>query len=382
VTDSRWALFWRSGHIRGLDELRAIAVLAVVFHHSTGTPRQDIFGHGPLGVDLFFALSGFLITTLLLRENAQRRIDIGAFYTRRARRILPLYYVVLLGYVVHNAWFQATAATRTHFWESLPYYLSFTTNLGVRFAVPHPVSFAFSWSLAIEEQFYLVWPWLLRAVLEIGSARTAAPKTAGELNLPAAKSGIRVLGCALLLIAIDQWCEPSKHCFARTLGDVLSTPILLGTAMAGICAEAKLFRPTDAILKHPFTPWLLAIAILCMLHTKVELLAIQGALAWLVLASALSSTRSPHGNSKQANFLQKTRGAAGAVLRAIGRVSYGMYMTHITCVVAARTILRHLGIPTSDGYVFLLTLPLAYGLAVLCSKVIEQRFRQKSAATE
>src|ERR1700733_8095947 len=92
-----------------LDGLRALSVIAVVWHHTSGTPGPAISAKGYLGVDFFFAISGFLITTLLVREHAATKtISLRKFYARRALRIFPLYYATLAVYVA------LIAATRRH----------------------------------------------------------------------------------------------------------------------------------------------------------------------------------------------------------------------------------------------------------------------------
>src|SRR5579862_611155 len=89
------AKFLQTRKFVSLDGLRCASILAVIWHHATG------IGKGYLGVEIFFAISGFLITTLLLRERRGfGDISLGDFYARRSLRILPLYYTVLAIYVV------------------------------------------------------------------------------------------------------------------------------------------------------------------------------------------------------------------------------------------------------------------------------------------
>jgi peptidoglycan/LPS O-acetylase OafA/YrhL len=138
----------------GLDGLRALAVTAVVWHHShPGFAALPISRNGFLGVDVFFVLSGFLITTLLLSERrATGRISLRNFYVRRSLRIFPLYYLVLaflaIYFMVMNAGANAAA-----FFHELPWHASYTSNW-----VPLESLMAITWSLSTEEQFYLVWP--------------------------------------------------------------------------------------------------------------------------------------------------------------------------------------------------------------------------------
>src|SRR5262249_56220139 len=95
-------------HFASLDGLRALAILEVIWHHTVGGPSR-------FGANLFFLLSGFLVTTLLLRERKRTgSIDVLRFRTRRARRLLPLYYTVLLVYVAAVRLLAPAAATHRH----------------------------------------------------------------------------------------------------------------------------------------------------------------------------------------------------------------------------------------------------------------------------
>jgi peptidoglycan/LPS O-acetylase OafA/YrhL len=143
--------------------LRAIAVALVVAFHYTGgkTPLG-----GGYGVDLFFVLSGFLITTLLLEERAATgRIRLGGFYLRRARRLFPALAALLCAYLVYNAILGrdalATVADYGLYFGNIYFVVSrHADNTGL----------GHLWSLAEEEQFYLVWPLVLLLI-----ARTKRP---------------------------------------------------------------------------------------------------------------------------------------------------------------------------------------------------------------
>lgn len=130
-----------------LDGLRAIAAVMVVFFHYGGPDWLQ----GWAGVQMFFVLSGFLITTLMLREEQRTgRISLKEFYLRRAFRILPVYYVVLLVTAVGSAVFGTF--TSNGIGPALKYFLTFTNE----FAAHSP--YDQSWTLGIEQKFYLVWP--------------------------------------------------------------------------------------------------------------------------------------------------------------------------------------------------------------------------------
>lgn len=153
-------------HLKGLNGLRAIAALAVVVLHTSiglrpfGLPWNRLGNQfGMFGVTIFFSLSGFLITYLLLLEKDDRPdVCVKDFYIRRILRIWPLYYLYL-AICVFVIW-----ATKTQpLPGSLPYYLFLTANIPYIWIRTHALGLvAHYWSLGVEEQFYLFWPWVAR----------------------------------------------------------------------------------------------------------------------------------------------------------------------------------------------------------------------------
>lgn len=174
----------QKGRLPSLDGLRAIAVALVLLahaHRTDGFPASSVLasigGIGAIGVDVFFVISGFLITTLMLREKAATGIvHIGGFYWRRVLRILPAY-VVLLAVVAAMQWL-GYASLQTRDWVGA---LTYTVNF-----LRHPAwEVGHAWSLSIEEHFYLLWPLLM--------------------TLPIAGLGWRVcLGC-LVICPLLRW---------------------------------------------------------------------------------------------------------------------------------------------------------------------------------
>jgi peptidoglycan/LPS O-acetylase OafA/YrhL len=168
----------RLGYRPALDGLRAVAIAAVVFDHAGLCARRGGFcvpDEGILGVDIFFVLSGFLITTLLLQERDRNGgISFRDFYVRRARRLLPALTALLAVALV-----AATAsAVRNHdewrFYRELlttAYAYGFVTNIAVVWA-SSSVAFGMGhlWSLATEDQFYLLWPFILAVVARFRSS--------------------------------------------------------------------------------------------------------------------------------------------------------------------------------------------------------------------
>jgi peptidoglycan/LPS O-acetylase OafA/YrhL len=137
----------------GLTGLRALAAVAVVCFHYGG-PNLDRL-QGWIAVQLFFVLSGFLITTLTLRTEARTgRIAIGTFYLRRIFRIMPVYYVVLGLTALFSVIGGVYESTRLG--DAMPLYLVFGNEL-----VDYNTPYGMSWTLGVEEKFYLVWPALL-----------------------------------------------------------------------------------------------------------------------------------------------------------------------------------------------------------------------------
>ncbi len=163
-------------HRADIDGLRAMAVIPVVLFHA-GVPGNP---GGFLGVDVFFVISGFLITSILLREAVEGRFSIIAFYNRRIRRIFPALFV-MLALVTVAALFLLAPGSLVRFGRSLLATTLFVSNIAffretgyfTTSALEKPL--LHTWSLAVEEQFYLVWPVVLWAVLRLGGRRALSP---------------------------------------------------------------------------------------------------------------------------------------------------------------------------------------------------------------
>jgi peptidoglycan/LPS O-acetylase OafA/YrhL len=140
-----------------LDGLRAVAAVMVVAFHMGGAAWSWLSGW--IGVHVFFVLSGFLITTLGLREEDRfGRVSVRDFYVRRVFRILPVYFVVLGTYMV--VYLLRHEFTSSGLRDNLPYYLTFTNEFEKRVVAP----FGHSWTMGVEQKYYLVWPVLAFAL--------------------------------------------------------------------------------------------------------------------------------------------------------------------------------------------------------------------------
>lgn len=154
-----------------LDGVRALAVAAVLAYHG-GVPRA---AGGFVGVDVFFVLSGFLITSLLLAEHHDTgRLRLGRFWARRARRLLPALLAMLVAVAAYAAWLappDTLDSLRRSALATLLYvanWAQMTSGQGYFAQLAAPSPLLHTWSLAIEEQFYVIWPLLVLALLWIG----------------------------------------------------------------------------------------------------------------------------------------------------------------------------------------------------------------------
>lgn len=323
-----------------LDGLRCLSILPVVWHHSTPRPLEGVLGKGPLGVHLFFAISGFLITTLLLRERERYgRIALGQFFARRALRIFPLYYAVLAIYALRGFGWMPASPLRDHFLASLPFYATYTGNWFVDYAVTHPVVFGFSWSLATEAQFYAYWPPLV--------ALTRGWK------LPVAA----MLGLFALDFVAERAGSAGAHRSLIAIVTSLSAPICLGSLLALGLHYPAAFRVLSPLTARVTAP-LLLLALGLAIATDAPLLAIHLSMVLLVGAVVV---RGDHGLAR----LLDARAP-----RFIGEVSYGIYLLHVSAITAAKWLLSGAGaLP-----VFALAAAGSIGLAALSYRYLETPF--------
>lgn len=307
-------------------------------------------------MDLFFVISGFLITTLLLREaNEAGRIALGAFYVRRSLRIFPLYYLVLGAFAVHALLLREHGPVRDHFLRSIPTYATYTSNWFGAFDVPHPVVFSFAWSLATEEQFYLVWPWVIGGAASL----TRGAKSPEALLLPALFMG--------LLIALDQTAErglltplfPWSSVTLRILRS-LSTPIAMGALLALGFRSPRVLAILTIVLGHRLSAPLALGALILIALFGWPLLQAHLAMTALVGACVI---RADHGLRWP---LERTSVAH------VGLVSYGIYLVNVPVIVATR---RALGpARASTLLVFAVGLAASVALATLAYHVVERPF--------
>jgi peptidoglycan/LPS O-acetylase OafA/YrhL len=338
---NKQAQFLAQPRFGSLDGLRALSILAVVWHHTVPSGLPPALSHaGAHGVTLFFAISGFLITTLLLAERARTgMVDLLAFYIRRALRIFPLYYLVLAVYVVAVALLERDAAARQAFFHHLPYFATYTSNFFV--ALEGRTIFYFAWSLATEEQFYLLWPPLL---VWAGVARSAWP-----------------LGLLVAACAVDGFMG------SNTLAVV---PLaLVGGAMMAIALR----HPRGWAWLHP------------VLGAPGAPLAWAAVLVWAAVADVAPTVHLAATGLVGACVLRESHALSGVLqwrpLVHLGVVSYGIYLLHMLCKNLAQRLLAASGwgadSTVGPWLLPLATLALAVGAATLSFRTFEAWFLRR-----
>jgi peptidoglycan/LPS O-acetylase OafA/YrhL len=329
-------------HQPALDGLRGIAVLLVVAVHTLAHTRLNAWHAGALGVDLFFVLSGFLITSLLLGEwSKTAAISLRTFYARRARRLLPALLTLIalfaLVSIVATPWrapqVLLLAALRASYLSN--FFIASTVNGAGR-------GFNHLWSLAQEEQFYLLWPLSLLFLLRRG----AKPKHL-----------LAVLAVGIVAVNAERWLAVSSGASWQRIWfspDTHGDSILFGCA-AGVLYCAGLTRVSR------YSAWLagaLAISTLCWFdHVNPADSAIGLPLFAFGCAVLLLASLDPR-------FPLLSRILSIRPLRATGRVSYGLYLWHVPML----------------AFFGLLGLPLAIIATLLSFRYVEQPFLGRRGA--
>ena len=353
-----------TARLSGLDGLRAIAVAAVVLFHADFYWARG----GYLGVDLFFVISGFLITGLIAREvDGSGRFDLADFYWRRAKRLLPASWLLMAVVVAVAAWVARDALphlrrdTLASFfyvtnWELLHSQTSYFEATG------RPPLLQHLWSLAIEEQFYLSWaPLLLLLLPRLGRRRLAA---IAVLLAAASAAWMAVLAQRMGYPAQG---DPSRLYFGT---DTHGFALLLGAALGLLWQPAA--KPAD--MTTHVLGWLFGLG---ALGAMVALFALMGEntptlYPWGFLAAAgvalvlIAAATHP--------ALAFGRCLDNPVMRWLGERSYGIYLWHWPVFMLTRPgiDLRHL----DDGEALALRLALTLAVAALSYRYLEMPVRR------
>ena len=369
----------RFRHIPALDGLRGLAVVAVVLYHFV----PDIVPAGFIGVDVFLVLSGFLITSLALEEvHRTNSMSVSGFFSRRARRLLPaaiatIVVVVLVarllggGDVDAGLRGQAVASlTYVANWWSIGQNNSYQAAFGAESPLNH------FWSLAVEEQFYLLFPILLIGMIALLRRKVGLHRLA-HIALIGSIIGA-IASCALMWILRDPGTDPSRVYFGT---DTRSQALFVGIAIACIVR----LRPATASqrLRHSIvtTAALLGLAVLVGVATTADFrtdwlytggfLLIAGAAGVIVLSLNGEDTL-------------LSRGLSHPWLRRLGLISYGLYLWHWPVKVFVTGQRLHLSDDrTGRIELFVIRIVLTALASALSWYLIEQPFRRRTrVATE
>ena len=319
----------------GLDGLRAIAVLAVIAYHLG-------FGWasgGMLGVGVFFTLSGYLITDVLLSQWSDGTLRLGDFWLRRARRLLPALFVML---TVVSLWVAVDHRSRLHdlrfevisavayvnnWWQIFHHQSYFA-----RFGPPSPLGHL--WSLAVEEQFYFIWPFLLLLGVRF------IPERVRPFNIRPHLAIVTFLVATASAIEMAVLYHPSFDASRIYDGtDTRAFGLLFGAALAMVWPSRALTRRVTpnavTILDTLGVIGLVTIAVLVWRTTQYSAFVYQGGIVLLSLATVLVVAVCAHPATRVGYVLGLNP------LRWIGVRSYGIYLWHQPIIVLTTPVLAH-----------------------------------------
>jgi len=341
----------RVGYLPGLDGMRAVAVLAVMVYHA----NADWLPGGYLGVEIFFVISGYLITLLLIAEHERSgKVSLGQFWLRRARRLLPALGLMLSMVTIYTAVFQPGALGQLR--GDVVAGLTYVTNwyqIWVGQGYTAAGDFAplrHLWSLAVEEQFYLIWPLVMMAILARGSR-----------NLLRAAQWLVICAVAVTVISVvaftpgriaacevtpEQYWMVGDRCISKIDALYLSSLTRSSGLLLG-AAFAMLWRPA-AIMRGPLRTKGFAVDVsaglglagLGVMFWTVQLMGPDGGGAMLfrggLLACAVLTlmviAAVTHGHSILGRLL------GNRVLLWVGTRSYGLYLYHWPIYQAIRKV--------------------------------------------
>jgi peptidoglycan/LPS O-acetylase OafA/YrhL len=353
------------GYLPGLDGVRALAVIGVLLYHAD----LSWIPGGFLGVDVFFVLSGFLITSLILEEfDRSGRVDFRKFYLGRARRLLPALILVLVVVSLAAALVYQDAARQlasdvvaSIFYVNNWWYIA--ADQSYFEFIGRPPLLKHLWSLAVEEQFYLVWP----AIAFLAMRRFARK---GVFAVAATLAILSTIWMLQLAVAngFPDFADPSRAYFGT---DSHSMGLLIGAAMATFWRPGRMRRslPTGAsviitaigiaallaviwffVFVGEFTPWLYRGGFLGLA---------------LIVATLIAAASHPGVGLGKAMGTQPWR--------YIGQRSYGLYLWHWPVFMATRP---GLDLPLDGVPLLILRLGLTVGIAELSFRFVEMPIRR------
>ena len=349
-------------YMAGLDGLRAVAVLAVIAYHlNTGWAPG-----GLLGVSVFFVLSGYLITDLLLGQRARDGpMELREFWLRRARRLLPALWVMLAVVIV---WVTVAEASQLDSlrqdvlaalfyvsnWSYIVQHISYFASFGP----PSPLGHL--WSLAVEEQFYLVWPLLLFiAVRYVRDRRLLV----GLVLLVAVLSA-----CAMALV-YQPGIDPSRAYYGT---DTRAFELLTGAALAVLWPSRMLVHRLPRMGRRALDAGgglgLLVIALMVGRTDQYQPFLYRGGMVLIAIATAVVIAALAHPTTRLSAWM------AVRPLRWVGVRSYGIYLWHFPVIVLTTPLNDTAGAHVVRG---ILQVAATFAIAALSWKYIEQPIRRE-----
>lgn len=292
-----------------LNGVRFLCIIAVMWHHSPAHGAIEdglrLLRRGFTGVDFFFVLSGFLITTLLLREEARDgRFSLAGFYRRRLLRIVPVYFLVVTAVSAYYVLWKG----RDDLAPLVPYYYAFLSN----FLVSDIPLLSITWSLAVEEQYYLVWP-LLLLLLPIGKARAVTLAFLIAICVASAGGMLAFLGL-----------EPirTEHALWRLPGSSYAA-ILIGSLLGVLLHHERGFVWVYRIAGWRYAPVVAFTGLLVVLNeTPGNLLGWPNLLVHSTMALCLATVV-----LREDNILRPV--LSWSPVARVGEISYGLYLYHL-----------------------------------------------------
>jgi peptidoglycan/LPS O-acetylase OafA/YrhL len=334
-------------YFRSLDGVRAFSILLVITWHT----NRDLLAwlSGWEGPSIFFVLSGFVITTLCLREEARDgSVSLSAFYIRRACRILPLYFVVLAFYVVVDIganWHGKRGALL----DALPYYVSYMNDFAP--SISHGgTPFWLSWTLGVEEKFYIFWPLLAFLLL------SRNPRG-------------RLLAASVLVLVM----LPGRYLGGHHLA---YSQIMVGCVLA-LCLHTR--QGFERVQRLASRPWLVLVGLVAVhvvMYRESWIASVLFGPAVALALAALVTSRPPW-----------ARPLTSRLMVYIGKRSYAVYLVNLIClsgcVVAARAVAPSLAFNAEDqpigGDAWISTVVLFFALTVASLIVAEVLHRTVEA---
>ncbi|WP_166789437.1 acyltransferase family protein [Cryobacterium sp. TMS1-20-1] len=340
-----------SGVRADIQGLRALAVVAVIFDHIWAWPSG-----GFVGVDVFFVISGFLITGLLLREHERtNHISFTVFYQRRIKRIIPAATLVLLVTVGTALLLFNRGRFYQTFWDAIWAFFStanwhFAATGTDYFLADGPVSpLQHYWSLSVEEQFYFVWPWLMLAVLIL-----AAKVGVNRRRLVTGLVMAIIIGASFVWAMFDTQANPTLSYFST----------LTRAWELGVGALIAITAPWWSQLPARMRPVLAWVGLLGII---VSIFVINGTMPfpapWVVLPVVATALVLAAGIGGEQRFLFPLTNRVSGYL---GNISYSLYLWHFPVIIFAGTLIR----PSSPVYSVVVVAAIAV-LSALAYNLVE-----------